>query len=71
MSASTLIRFPYSYVFFYLIFIYLFLFSDFEKLYEIDPTLKVAIEAKTRLPPLVKMQQEKEAAEAIGTCLSF
>eukprot|EP00026_Physarum_polycephalum_P015338 Phypoly_transcript_15989.p1 GENE.Phypoly_transcript_15989~~Phypoly_transcript_15989.p1 ORF type:complete len:260 (+),score=87.70 Phypoly_transcript_15989:98-877(+) len=40
--------------------------DDFEKLYTIDPTLKVAIDAKVRLPPLVKEQQEKEAAEAIG-----
>jgi len=40
--------------------------TDFEALYKIDPTLKMAIDAKVRLPPLVKEQQEKETQEMIG-----
>jgi len=45
--------------------------DDYERLYTIDPTLKSAIDAKVRLPPLVKEQQEKEAAEALGKLKDF
>jgi len=40
--------------------------TDFDALHKIDPELKVALEARARLPPLVKAQQEKEAEEMIS-----
>jgi len=40
--------------------------KDHESIIELDPTVQVALEAKVRLPPLIKEQQEKEKEEMLG-----